>query len=94
MRMTIRRHAIVIAVAIVALTLAACGTKAPPGSAAYQEGWKYGCWAGHDAAADAEWTAELSDPPRHGNDPDFARGQSEGYTSCFDFALSRPTGGG
>ena len=89
-----RLTALVLTFAIAVPALAACGTKAPPGSAAYQEGWQYGCWAGHDVAADAEWTAELSTPPRYGNDPDFAIGQSEGYTSCFDFALSRPTGGG
>jgi hypothetical protein len=84
----------VLALAVALPALAACATKAPPGSPAYQEGWKYGCWDGHDTAADPEWTAELSMPPRHGADPDFARGQADGYTWCQDHAISRPTGGG
>ena len=89
-----RAGARVLALAAAVPLLAACATKAPPGSAAYQEGWQYGCWDGHDMAADPEWTAELATPPRHAADPDFARGQADGYTTCQDHAISRPTGGG
>jgi len=84
----------VLALVVAVPALAACATKAPPGSPAYQEGWQYGCWDGHDMAADPEWTAELSTPPHHAADPDFTRGRADGYKTCQDHAISRPTGGG
>jgi len=74
--------------------LVACAAQVPEGTAAYREGYYYGCMEGHDTGAEPEFFGRLAEPAKHGGAPDFERGWRDGYQTCWDRALRRPTGGG
>ena len=79
---------------LAALAVAAAAACAPPGSAAYREGYTFGCREGHDVYGEPEWFAERMQTPAHGGTDDYARGWRDGFAYCGNRVIARPTGGG
>jgi hypothetical protein len=75
-----------IVMAIVGI-LAGCGSMAPPGTPAYKEGWRFGCWQGYDDGGSGPYFGQLLTPPRHAQSPDYQRGWDEAYGECYQRAI-------
>ena len=76
-------------VLLLGITLAACGSMSPPGTPAYKEGWRYGCWQGDEDGGHSSYFGQLLTPPKHASSPDFKRGWDEAYGECYQRAVMR-----
>jgi hypothetical protein len=74
------------------LGLSACVDTSSIGSEAYVEGWRMGCYAGYTDGGKTGYWGLAYGTPTHGTSPDYQPAWNEGYTSCFDAAVSdQPT---
>ena len=78
---------------LLGITLAACGSMSPPGTPAYKEGWRYGCWQGDEDAGGSSYYGQLLTPPQHASSPDFERGWNAAYGECHQRAVLRSNSG-
>ena len=79
-------------VLLLGITLAACGSMSPPGTPAYKEGWRYGCWQGDEDGGGSSYYGQLMTPPQQASSPDFKRGWDEAYGECYQRAVMRAPG--
>jgi len=69
------------------ITVAACASSGPPVSAAYREGYRYGCYNGYDASGYNWYWGLAQNKPQYAGSPEWETAWQRGYRDCFNRGL-------
>jgi hypothetical protein len=66
---------------------AGCAPAGPTRSAAYEEGYRYGCYNGYDAAGYNWYWGLAHNKPTYSDSPEWQAAWDKGYRDCFNRGL-------
>jgi hypothetical protein len=66
-------------------------SRVPPGTDAYRDGWRQGCYEGYTVGGWSGYDYFL-DSARMARDSDYKKGRDDALQTCYEEARSRPKG--